>query len=112
MSFPTVLVVEDFEPLRLLLCSKLQESEAFKVIDQASDGLEAVQKAAELQPDLVLLDLVLPKLNGMEVAKRVRKMSPGTAILFVSQESSVDFVREALRVGALGYVHKSHIGSE
>jgi DNA-binding response OmpR family regulator len=112
MSFPTALIVEDFEPLRILLCSKLQESEAFKVVYQASDGLEAVQKAAELQPDLVLLDLVLPKLNGIEVAKRVRKMAPGAAILFVSQEPSVEFVREALRVGALGYVHKSHIGTE
>jgi DNA-binding NarL/FixJ family response regulator len=83
-----------------------------QIICEASDGLEAVLKAEELQPDLILLDVGLPGLNGIEVAKRVRKLSPGSTILFVSQESSADLVREALAVGARGYVVKTDAGSE
>jgi DNA-binding response OmpR family regulator len=84
----------------------------FQVIDEASDGLEAVEKAEKLQPDLVVLDIGLPKLNGIEVAKRLRQLAPQASILFLSQEPSSDVVREALRMGALGYVHKSRAGSE
>ena len=73
----------------------------------ASDGLEAVQKAKELQPDLILLDIGLPSLNGIEVARQIRKLSPESKILFVSQESSADVVQEALGTGALGFVFKS-----
>ena len=82
-----------------------------QVIGEASDGLEAVQKAEELQPDLIVLDLGLPTLNGMEAARRIRKLSPESKILFLSQESSPDVVQEALRVG-LGYVVKMRAGSE
>jgi DNA-binding NarL/FixJ family response regulator len=71
-----------------------------------SDGLQAVQKAEELRPDLVLLDIGLPKLNGIEAARRIRKVSRGSKILFVTQESSAEVVRECLRLGALGYVMK------
>ena len=77
-----------------------------QVIGVASDGLEAVQKAEELQPDLILLDIGLPSLNGIEVARQIRKLSPKSKILFVSQESSADVVQEALRLGAHGYVVK------
>jgi DNA-binding NarL/FixJ family response regulator len=74
--------------------------------------LEAVQKALELQPDLILLDIGLPRLNGIEVARRIRKVSPGSKILFVSQESSADAVQEALGTGARGYVVKTDAGTE
>jgi DNA-binding NarL/FixJ family response regulator len=77
-----------------------------------SDGLEAVQKAKELQPDLILLDIGLPKLNGIEVAKRVRRFAPIARLLFVSQESSSDVVRETFRLGAQGYVHKPRAQSD
>ena len=77
------------------------------VIGVASDGLEAVQKAEELQPDLILLDIGLPSLNGIEVARQIRKLSPKSKILFVSQESSADIVQGALGTGAQGYVLKS-----
>jgi DNA-binding NarL/FixJ family response regulator len=100
-----ILVVDDFESFRRFVCSVLQQREEFQVTE-ASNGLEAVQKAEELQPDLILLDIGLPNLNGLEVAKRVRKLAPAAKILFVSQESSPDVVREALSLGALGYVHK------
>ena len=83
-----------------------------RVIGIASDGLEAVQKAEELQPDLILLDIGLPSLNGIEAARQIRKLSPKSKILFVSQESSADIVQGALGTGAQGYVLKSDAGRE
>ena len=107
-----VLVVDDFDPFRRLVVSILQKEPALQIICEVADGLEAVQKAAELQPDLILLDIGLPKLNGIEVARRIRKLSPGSKILFVSQESSADLVHGALDAGACGYVVKTDAGSE
>jgi CheY-like chemotaxis protein len=83
-----------------------------QVIGVASDGLEAVQKAEELQPDLILLDIGLPSLNGIEVARQIRKLSPKSKMLFVSQESSADVVQGALSTGAQGYVLKRDAGRE
>jgi DNA-binding NarL/FixJ family response regulator len=107
-----VLVVDDFEPFRRFVGSVLQELPAVQVICEVSDGLEAVQKAEELQPDLIVLDLGLPKLNGLEAARQIRKLSPNSKILFLSQESSADVVQEALGLGAFAYVVKSDAGSE
>jgi len=107
-----ILVVDDFEPWRRTVFSLLQARPEWKVICEASDGLEAVQKAEELQPDLILLDIGLPKLNGIEAARRIRKLVPKSDIIFLSQESSADIVREALSLGARGYVVKAHAGSE
>lgn len=89
----------------------LQEKAEFQV-SQASYGLEAVQKATELQPDLILLDIGLPQLNGIEVCKQVLKLTPSSKILFLSQESDPDVVRGALSLGALGYIQKSRTHSE
>jgi DNA-binding NarL/FixJ family response regulator len=107
-----ILLVEDHPDWQRLVVSILQEWPNLQIIAVASDGLEAVQKAEELQPDLVLLDIGLPKLNGIEVVKRVSKVAPGARLLIVSSEPSVDVVRVALRVGALGYVHKSRTRTE
>lgn len=106
-----VLVVDDYEPFCRIVRSMLQRAD-FQVIGQASDGLEAVQKAEELQPDLILLDIGLPKLNGIEAAKRMRKVAPHSRILFLSQESSPDVIQEALNLGALGYLHKPRTQGE
>jgi DNA-binding NarL/FixJ family response regulator len=105
-----VLVVEDFEPFRQFIRSKLSEKPELQVIGEVSDGGEAVLKAEELQPDLILLDVGLPTLDGIEVARRICKLSPNSKIVFVSQESSADVVQEALRSGGWGYVLKSHAG--
>ena len=105
-----ILVVEDFEEFRRFVGSLLQPRAEFQV-ESASDGLEAVQKAEELQPDLILLDIGLPKLNGMEVARRVRKLAPAANILFLSVESDTDLVREALSLGA-GYIHKPRVQTD
>ncbi len=82
------------------------------MVGETSDGLEAVHKFEELQPDLIVLDIGLPTLNGIEAARRIRKLSPRSKILFLSQESSTDVVREALSSGALGYLVKTQAGSE
>ena len=107
-----VLVVDDFEPFRHFVVSVLQKLPAVQVICEVSDGLAAVQKAEELQPDLIVLDIGLPKLNGLEAARQIRKLSPNSKILFLSQESSADVVQEALGLGAFAYVVKSDAGSE
>ena len=107
-----VLVVEDYELFRRLICSTLRKRPALQIVGEISDGLEAVHKAEELQPDLILLDIGLPTLNGIEAARRIRELSPESKILFVSQESSSDVVQYALALGALGYVVKAHVGSE
>ena len=111
-SSTRVLVVEDFEPFRRLIRSTLGERSEFQIVQEAADGLEAVQKAEELQPDLIILDIGLPSLNGMDAARRIRKQSPKSKILFMSQESSADVVQEALVLGALGYVVKAYAGGE
>jgi CheY-like chemotaxis protein len=102
-----VLVVEDYEPFQRFVASMLEALPELQIICKVSDGLEAVQKAEELQPDLILLDIGLPSLNGIEVARQIRKLSPKSKILFVSQESSADVVQGALGTGAQGYVVKS-----
>ena len=107
-----VLVVDDYEPFRRFVCSTLERRPDLQIIGEASDGLEAVQKAEGLQPDLIVLDIGLPTLNGLEAARRIRKFSPESKILFLSQESSADVVQEALGIGALGYVIKTHAGIE
>jgi len=85
----------------------LQARPEWHIICEVSDGVEAVQKAEELRPDLILLDVGLPKLNGIEAARRIGTVTPQCKILFVSQEPSADVVREALRVGGRGYVLKA-----
>jgi DNA-binding NarL/FixJ family response regulator len=102
-----VLVVEDFAPFRRFLCSTLAKMPALQVICEVADGQEAVQKAQELTPDLILLDIGLPTLNGIAAARQIRTLAPASKIIFVTQESSAEVVQEALRTGALGYVVKT-----
>lgn len=107
-----ILVVEDYEPFRQFLLSALQNLCEPQDICEVSDGQEAVQEAQRLQPDLILLDIGLPTLSGFEAARQIRKLSPNSRIIFVSQESSADVVQEALNIGASGYVVKADAGSE
>jgi DNA-binding NarL/FixJ family response regulator len=112
MSSSRVLVVDDYEPFRRFICSALGKRPELYIICEVSDGLEAVQKAEELQPDLIVLDIGLPTLDGIEAARRIRKLAPKSKILFLSQESHADVVQEALRLGALGYIAKTNAGIE
>jgi DNA-binding NarL/FixJ family response regulator len=107
-----VLVVDDHEPFRRFVRTALSVQPELQIIGEACDGLEAVQKAVELQPGLIVLDIGLPSLNGIEAARRIRNLSPNSRILFLSQESYAEVVQEALRLGALGFVIKAHAGSQ
>jgi len=107
-----VLVVEDHKPFREFISSILQNNPEFRVISQVADGAVAVQMAENLRPDLILLDIGLPGLNGIDVARRILELCPDSRILFVSQETSEDAVEEALSTAALGYLLKADAGSE
>ena len=104
--------MDDYEPWRRYLCSTLEEQLKLHVVGEAADGRAGLRKAQELQPDLIVLDIGLPELNGIETARRVRQLSPQSKILFVSENRSRDVVEEALRTGAGGYVVKSDAESE
>ena len=106
------LVVDDFGPFRQLLSSILQNIPAVQVIDEACDGLEAVRKAEELKPELIRLDIGLPTLSGIDVARRILRRLPACKILFVTEDSSLDVVQEAFALGASAYVVKSAVRRE
>ena len=104
-----ILVVDDFEMFRQLVAELLGKRPELQVVGEASDGLEALQKAVELRPDLILLDIGLPSLNGIEVARQMRSLVPESKIIFLTQETSADVVQEALTLGARGYVTKNMV---
>ena len=107
-----ILIVDDFKDWRLQVRLLFQARPEWQVIAEASDGSEALQMAEELKPDLILLDIGLPKLNGSEAARRIRRFSPSSKIVFVSMNNGLDIVRAALSTGALGYVLKTDVRVE
>ncbi|HKF05861.1 MAG TPA: response regulator transcription factor [Candidatus Sulfotelmatobacter sp.] len=108
----SIIVVDDYQPWRDYACSILPQWLDSPRIAEARDGLEGVRKAEELQPDLILLDVGLPELNGIESARRIREISPHSKILFVSEDRSPEIAEEGLRTGARGYITKSSAASE
>lgn len=107
-----IIVVDDFSRWRRFVSKELTKNPSLKIIREVADGLEAVQQSEELQPDLILLDVGLPTLNGIEAARRIRRVSPASKILFVSADRSAEVVEEALSTGAVGYVAKSSAARE
>jgi DNA-binding NarL/FixJ family response regulator len=105
-----ILVVDDHDSFRRFVSLALGKRSEFTVIDEVADGLEAVQKAEALQPDVIVLDVRLPGISGFDVARRIRRSCANTRVLFLSQESSAEIIGEALRLGALGYVVKKRAG--
>jgi len=106
MSTVRILLVDDFAPFLSYVRNVLAEYPEFDVIGEAADGLEALEKAKALQPSLILLDIGLPKLDGIQVATQLRTIAPLCRVLFLTAHSSRDMVPLALSIGALGYVSK------
>ena len=108
----TVLVAEDYTSVREMLVVTLGTIPNIQIICEVADGSHAVEQANALQPDLILLDIGLPNLNGIEAARQIRGLSPKSKIIFVTQEISPEVVREAFEAGASGYVVKTDAGRE
>ncbi|SRR6266550_7944956 len=107
----TIVIADDFGPFRRFIRLKLVEN-GFQIVAEARDGLEAVAKVAEFQPALVLLDISMPKLNGIEAAAQIRSIAPKSRVLFVSLNTDPEIIRAALQDGAAGYIRKSALDRE
>ncbi|HKW62223.1 MAG TPA: response regulator transcription factor [Candidatus Acidoferrum sp.] len=112
MAIVRLLVVDDFRLWRDCVQAHLEGYPEVHIVGFASDGFEAVQKVGELQPDLVFLDISLPRLNGFETARKIRKLNPNCKIIFLSGHSCPEVVRAALEAGGSGYVHKQDAVAE
>ena len=102
-----ILIVDDSRAWRRAVCSILHRHLDSVIICESSDGFDAVRRTEELKPDLVLLDIGLPNLNGLEAARLIRKVAPGSKILFLSAYHWPELLHEAMNIGALGMVAKS-----
>ena len=110
MTPARILIADDHELLRRGLVAELSQVPGWVVVAEVANGRAAVASAAELKPDLVVLDLTMPELNGLEAARRILSADPGTRILILTAHESEQLVREVLSVGARGYVLKSGAG--
>lgn len=107
ISTTRVLVVDDFAPWRRMVRLTLKANPNIQIVAEAENGMAAIHKALECKPDIVLLDIGLPDLNGIEVAREIRASLPAIRILFLTENSAPDVVHEAMSTGALGFVLKS-----
>jgi DNA-binding NarL/FixJ family response regulator len=107
-----ILVVDDHEIVRRGICALLSREPDFEVVCDASDGLQAVREAERLQPNIVVLDITMPEMNGLEAATRIREVAPSAEIVFLSQHDSLEIMKEAFRCGGCGYVVKSAASEE
>lgn len=103
-----ILLVEDFKPYRSLTTTLLSKNPNLEVISEADNGLDAIAQVQHLRPDVILLDIGLPKLNGLEAARRILELVPSAKIIFLTQEGDVDVAKEAFSLGARGYVLKEY----
>jgi DNA-binding NarL/FixJ family response regulator len=112
MSVVQILVVDDSLPWQSFVLRHLETETDFKAIVVASDGLDAIRKASELRPEVILMDVCLPGISGIEVTRQIRKVSPGSKILFVSLHDDSEIIQAAFGAGASGYVLKWHSGKD
>ena len=113
-SLPSIriLIVDDYKDWRSFVRLLVLMRPEWQIVCEVSDGSEAVQKAEELRPDLIVLDIGLPKLDGIEAARQIRQVSPNSKIVFLTMDNSPDVVQTALSTGAQGYVHKARAQSD
>lgn len=107
-----ILLVDDHEIARKSIRSVLTKDPSLVVLSEATDGEEAVKRSEELHPDVILLDISLPGISGTDAARLIRVVSPESRIIFVSQHDSIQIAKDALSVGAQGYVVKSDAGRD
>lgn len=112
MSVIQILVVDDSLPWQRFVQNHLDATPGLKVLDLAADGAVAVQKAKETQPNLVLMDISLPGMNGIEATRQIRSVSPGSKILIVSTLDDIEVIQAAFEAGGSGYVSKWDAGRE
>lgn len=108
----SILVVDDLPDFRHLIKRICRNGHELEIVGEAADGLIAVEKAKELQPDIVLLDISMPRLNGLEAAMRILEVSKRSKIVFLSGHCHWGVIQEAMQLGAMGYVIKSQAGVE
>jgi len=104
-----ILLVDDHPVVRQGLKTLLQGRPELEVVDEASDGVEAVEKVSRLRPDVVVLDVTMPRMSGIEACRIIKQKNPELEVLFVTQHDSPQMMREAIAAGARGYVVKSNL---
>lgn len=109
MSIAKILIVDDFRHWHDFLLEVLESEKDFNIIGFASNGEDAVKKAAELEPDIILMDVSMPRMNGFEASNSIRSVSPNSRIVFVSEHRGPELIQTAFDVGGSGYVLKSDI---
>ena len=102
-----ILVADDFELWRIRIREILKSRPAWQIVFEATDGVEAVEKTTELQPDVVLLDIQMPRLSGIKAARRMLQVFPDLKIIFLSQNNDKDIIAAALETGAKAYLQKT-----
>jgi two-component system response regulator NreC len=107
-----ILLVDDYAPWRRFVLSTVNEASGLEIVGEAAHGREAIERGLELKPDLILLDIGLPNLSGIEVARRVGEILPHTKIIFLTQNSDKELMAQCLNNGGMGYVVKGDAGSE
>jgi len=107
-----ILIADDFEAWRLEVRTLLQSRTDWQIVSEARDGLEVVQKASNLRPDVVILDIGMPRLNGIAAAEQIQQLSPNSKIIFLSMNSDPDVINAALSGGVDAFVQKMVAGSE
>jgi len=112
MSVTQILVVDDFLAWQHFVSVLLRGESDLQIISSVSDGLEAVRKTKEIRPDLILMDLSLPVMNGIAATRQIRAHAPATKVLFLSEHRDTDLIQTAFDVGACGYVLKSDSHSD
>jgi DNA-binding NarL/FixJ family response regulator len=108
----TILIVDDFRAYRSYVRKILQGNPEFRVIGEAGDGLTAVQKASEMQPDVILLDINMPALSGLDAIRLIQKVSPSSRVIFVTAQTKPELIRKAFEYGASAYLDKMCVEDE